>query len=280
MKFRITFLLLLAGWQCHAQQIDYQQYDSLKVMELIQKGYQQDPSTNMIVYYARQLKGIPYVGKTLERNDREKLVVNLRELDCTTYVENVMALYLCHKNQRKRFEDFCTYLRLIRYENGKVDYTKRLHYFTYWIQDNTRMGFVQPISTPDPPFSAVQTVKTSFMTAHPELYPMIKTKHTLHAIAKMEKKTTGQKHAYIPTALLNNNTSLRDFVRDGDIIGLVTTNEGLDISHVGFAVWSKDGLHLLNASSIKREVIEDPQTMFDYLKNRPKQAGIRIIRPN
>ncbi|MEO9662251.1 MAG: N-acetylmuramoyl-L-alanine amidase-like domain-containing protein, partial [Maribacter dokdonensis] len=33
----------------------------------------------------------PYVAKTLEIGDTETLVVNLQGLDCTTFVENVLA---------------------------------------------------------------------------------------------------------------------------------------------------------------------------------------------
>ena len=40
-------------------------------------------------------------------------------------------------------------------------------------------------------------------------------------------------------------------IHDGDLIAIVTTKKGIDYSHLGFAVWGKDGkLHLLNASSI------------------------------
>ena len=34
------------------------------------------------------------------------LVVNLRQLDCTTYVENVVAMYLCIKNEDYSYSAF------------------------------------------------------------------------------------------------------------------------------------------------------------------------------
>ena len=36
--------------------------------------------------------GTPYVAGTLETKGAEHLVVNLREYDCVTFVENVVAL--------------------------------------------------------------------------------------------------------------------------------------------------------------------------------------------
>jgi hypothetical protein len=34
------------------------------------------------------------VAHTLEPNNNERLIINLRQLDCTTFVEQVAALYL------------------------------------------------------------------------------------------------------------------------------------------------------------------------------------------
>ena len=42
--------------------------------------------------------GTPYVSKTLEKKGKEQLVVNLREMDCTTFVETVTALILSVQN--------------------------------------------------------------------------------------------------------------------------------------------------------------------------------------
>ena len=58
-----------------------------------------------------------------------------------------------------------------------------------------------------------------------------------------------------------------------------TSKAGLDVSHVGFAVWGKDGrLHLLNASSIHKKVILEPMTLYQYMQKHPSQTGIRVIR--
>ena len=68
-------------------------------------------------------------------------------------------------------------------------------------------------------------------------------------------------------------------IRDGDIIAITTSKAGLDVSHVGFAVWGKDGrLHLLNASSIHKKVILEPMTLYQYMQKHPSQTGIRVIR--
>ena len=65
---------------------------------------------------------------------------------------------------------------------------------------------------------------------------------------------------------------------DGDILALVTTIEGLDVTHLGFAVWRGNTLHLMHASTKLGRVVIDEQSLFDYLKNRKSCPGIRVVR--
>jgi hypothetical protein len=71
---------------------------------------------------------------------------------------------------------------------------------------------------------------------------------------------------------------LRQAINDGDIIAITCKKEGLDIAHLGFAVWHADGLHLLNASMLHKEVVEEPMTLYQYLQQHSTHTGIRIIR--
>jgi hypothetical protein len=50
--------------------------------------------TETAVSIGRQLLGKPYVPHTLDVNPTEQLIVNVREFDCTTYLETVLALSL------------------------------------------------------------------------------------------------------------------------------------------------------------------------------------------
>ena len=71
---------------------------------------------------------------------------------------------------------------------------------------------------------------------------------------------------------------MRKVVKDGDIIALTTSLKGLDIQHIGFAVWHADGLHLLNASSLRHKVVEEPMTLYRYLQRQRTMTGMRIVR--
>lgn len=256
--------------------------DKAKAESLIAKFAHSDANTAaLIVAIARELRGIPYVAKTLENDSTENLVVNLRQLDCTTYVENVLAIYMCVKNNKASFADYCDYLRKIRYTGGKVGYSTRQHYFTEWIEENTKDGFVHEIQLPNPPFTAVQHLRINFMSTHTTLYPMLKNNPEMTAlIACMEKRLSGKEFRYIPKSAITNSKLLRSTVKDGDIIAITTSKSGLDTSHIGIAVWHNDGLHMLNASQIHKKVVEEPMTLYRYMQKHPSQTGIRIIRVN
>ena len=258
----------------------YSEADKKKVENLLAKYANSDtnPST-LIVSIARDLRGIPYVAKTLENNSTENLVVNLRQLDCTTYVETVLAIYQCVKHKRLTFADYCEFLRKIRYVDGKVSYPTRQHYFTEWIEENAKDGFVKEIQMPNPPFSATQNLRINFMSTHVSLYPMLKNSpEMVKQIADMEKRLSGKKYKYIPKASIANNRLFRSTIKNGDIIAITTSKAGLDTSHIGIAVWHKDGLHMLNASQIHKKVVEEPMTLHQYMQKHPSQTGIRIVR--
>ena len=104
---------------------------------------------------------------------------------------------------------------------------------------------------------------------HPEM---------IEEIRRQEQRMEGMERRYIPKTRLYDTPALRKAVADGDIIAITTNKKGLDIVHVGIAVWKRDGLHLLNASMIYKKVVEDSRTLAEYMKGRKTFTGIRVIR--
>lgn len=257
-------------------QTTYQHVDSVKICKLLRQADRQTTT----LWIARQFMGVPYVAHTLEVNDREQLVVNTRQLDCTTLVETVTALKLCITKDKRTWRDYLSTLRNLRYRQGKIDgYPSRLHYFTDWIDDKQLMGFVREVQQPNPPFSAVQKIAVNYMSEHPQAYQALKAHpEFIPVIRQQEEALTGKPYRYIPKTAVRNTELLRQTIKDGDIIAITCNKKGLDISHLGFAVWRKDGLHLLNASLLHKKVVEEPMTLYRYLQKHPTFTGIRIIR--
>ena len=259
-------------------QVTYTQADSLTICKLLKEAPQQAST----LWFARQFHSIPYVAHTLEVNDQEQLVVNTRELDCTTLVETVTALTLCVQQEKRQWDDYLQTLLTLRYRQGVLDgYPSRLHYFTDWILDKQQMGLVSEIQQPNPPFTAVQRVSADFMSQHPNYYKALKANPSLvKEIRQQEQKLTGKMFRYIPKQEVRNTKLMRKTVRNGDIIAITCNKKGLEIAHLGFAVWQKDGLHLLNASQLHHKVVTEPMTLRQYLGKHKTHTGIRVIRIN
>ncbi len=287
---RILFLLLAACClmpSAKSQSVSYTREDSLRVVDLLEKGAREmsdgkrPKSECLTLFYARQLMNLPYVGHTLEIKDREEhLAINLHSLDCTTLVENCCALALTSMHGSKRWQDYLSWLQKLRYDGGKIDgYKSRNHYFSQWIESGARLGLVKEI-VPPAAISATMKLRLTYMSEHPQAYPLLKENmKERRLIAEMERRASGASVRYIPKERVGESRKVLTDVKDGDIIAITTNKKGLDISHVGFAVWGKDGrLHLLNASSIHKKVVLEPMTLYEYMQKHPSQTGIRIIR--
>ncbi|HBF05295.1 MAG TPA: DUF1460 domain-containing protein [Prevotella sp.] len=257
----------------------YQRQDSIKIVNLLrQAALQKQKPKSWMLWFGKQFVGVPYVAGTLDRTKEEVLVVNTRELDCTTYVEMVTALSMCASRRETSFSAFCNHLKHVRYIGGEISYVKRQHYFTVWIDDNEHEGIVKNVA-PNPPFTALQTVNVDWMSTHTKNYKMLSAHpQWARGIRQLEQNVNGKRYRYIPKSRIANTSLMRQSIHDGDIIAIITNKKGLDTTHIGMASWHKDGLHLLNASSIHKKVIDEPMTLYQYMQKHPVQVGIRVCR--
>lgn len=220
--------------------------------------------------------GTPYIAHTLEKEGEEHLVINLHELDCTTFVENVVSLSSCTKNKTIEFNDFCKTLIKFRYRDGKIDrYPSRLHYFTDWLLDNEKKQLISIVSNEfgEDDFDSY----VDFMSTHPQYYKQLENDTFVQQIADREKEISKTKLKFIPKTKLRR---FEKYIQNGDIIAITTSTKGLDIAHVGLAVFVNDRLHLFHASSKGKKVMISDKTLEDYLKNISKDSGIIVARLN
>lgn len=252
--------------------------DSIRVEKWLNEAMILPKDSCRTLYFAKRMLGIPYVAGTLDGNEKEELVVHTDKVDCTTFVETVLALAIVHKDGKNDYESFKKALTQIRYRGGVLNgYASRLHYFSDWILDNERKGYVKEC-TSETSCSQTQTLCLNFMSTHSESYlPMKKDTSLIREIANQEEAWQGISVMYIPKDKLNlSNEDLK--IKDGDILAITTNIKGLDIVHVGFAFWKGGKLHLLHASSVVKKVIEDPLSLYDYSKNKKAHTGVRAIR--
>ena len=222
---------------------------------LMRKASLIDSAGERIEFISLQFLGTPYQESTLigSKGTDEIFVVNLKEVDCFTFLDYVEAMRLSAS-----FDEFMENLRRIRYKAGAVAFHTRNHFFTDWIGSNGRV------------YDATMDVgKGRTKTVRKELNRKSDGKYILPGIELKQRDIH-----YIPSSLLDNG--IWAGLATGDYIGIYSDLEGLDVSHVGIFVRTPGGIFLRHASSRKKVRKVEDQDFIEYVRTSP---GIVVLRP-
>lgn len=270
-------LIIATATKARAQNIIYEKEDSIFIEEIIKRYPSKKFNTTgeRMISLAYEFLGKEYVSGTLDEHDNEPLLISCSKLDCTTFVETVLAIALCDNDDH--FPTYCKNLEKIRYRNGiRHDYASRLHYISWWIADSAKHNIIREVESVF--HTARQSLDLNFMSCNTEKYRHLKENHeTREKIIEFEEPFHNIQIKYIPKAEISKIQDNRE-IKDGDIIAIVTDIEGLDILHVGLASWQDGTLHMIHASSREGKVIRDTEPLYNYLASRKKHIGIRVFR--
>ncbi|MGH7449362.1 MAG: N-acetylmuramoyl-L-alanine amidase-like domain-containing protein [Longimicrobiales bacterium] len=223
----------------------------------------------------RRFVGTPYTPGTLELEGDERLIVNLRELDCVTFIENMLAMARVLHAGSPDYDSFKRELVRIRYRDGVLSgYKSRLHYFSEWIADNEAKGIVDDVTLET---GGVQdTGAITFMTRNVDAYRQLADTAVVAEIRSIETSLSGRERYYIPE---DEIAAVARNIRDGDIIAATSTLEGLDIAHTGLALWVDGRLHLMHAPLVGSVVEISELPLAERLQRIEAQDGIMVARP-
>jgi hypothetical protein len=241
------------------------------------------PMGEALVSLGLTFLGTTYTPKTLDPPGPERLVINLRELDCVTFIENLLALTwfirdegvdaLADQSQAmRRYEE---YLTAIRYRNGALNgFPSRLHYFSEWLSNNEAKGLME-VRTRELG-GVVDAEPIDFMTQHREAYAQMADQATFDAIQQVERRLRGEVRYYIPEGAIPVAES---GIRNGDLIGATSTLEGLDVAHTGVAVWRDGRLYLMHAPLVGKSVELSQTPLSERIQGFESQDGIMVATP-
>lgn len=253
--------------------------------------YKNLPLNKLLIKTAEFFIGKPYIASSLDKNENEKLIVNLTGFDCTTFVENCMALSLMLKSDTIPFSEinggiqdmedtpfnrYCLYLQKIRYRGGVIDgYSSRLHYMTDWSYDNQQKGLLEDITIA---LGGRQVdKKIDYMSTHPNSYKQLKNNpRNLQEIRNVEKLINTRENYII--ILKRDISAVKNDLNDGDIVIFATTIGGLDYTHVGIVCKNNDSLTFIHASTKTMKVNVEQQTLINYCLNSRLCSGITLLR--
>jgi hypothetical protein len=184
----------------------------------------------------------------------EVLVINLREVDCFTFIDYIEAMRLSSS-----YAEFIENLKKVRYRSGEVAFEKRNHFFTDWREFNKDL--VSDVT------SQIGAQKTGSISK--TLNKKEDGTHFLNGIQPQQREI-----CYIPSEALDE--SIVNAMKTGDYAGIYSEIQGLDVSHVGIIIRKRDDVFLRHASSDKRLRKVVDQKFRDYIVGKP---GMIILRP-
>lgn len=280
--FTICFFLLLTS--LHSQAATGMSEADRQILRLFWQYAEKQQLSSLSVekripLIARFFLDKPYKSNTLNVTQEELPVINLRELDCVTLVENVLALAYLPQYNDDAVDAFVENIVKVRYRNGKIeDYTSRLHYSIDWLYEMQKQKLLQDVT------SATGGIKYSkpvnFMSKHYTRYPVLaKDKNLLQKIKTIETEINRRTYYYIPKEKIG---SIAGNIQDGDVVLITTNIAGLDTSHLGFALKRDGKTYLLHASSTGKQVVVTERPLQEYMEGIQSQTGImlgRIILP-
>jgi hypothetical protein len=252
--------------------------DSLIFARTIERAYAERldtlPIGEIVARIGEWFVGTVYTPGTLEAPGPEHLVINLREFDCVTYVENMLAFGRTVRAGRKDFASFRNEILSYRYRGGKLaGYPSRLHYFSEWISDNDERGIVENIT---PALGVPDPEPIDFMTSHRASYRQLADDSTFAQIAALEKRLSGVPRFVIPE---QNIRARETSIRNGDVIAAASSVKGLDIAHTGLAIWKNGRLHLMHAPLVGDSVEISKLPLAERIIASPRQDGVMVARP-
>jgi Protein of unknown function (DUF1460) len=239
------------------------------------------PIGERTVKVGQALVGTPYKNYTLELDTRiETPCVNMNGMDCWTFFEISLATARVLKAYpHPTYADMLKMIEIDRYRGGHCNgiFTSRLHYLEQWLQDNQSRGLETDV-TPSLPGARKINRNMKEMSVDWRSSKQLRANHALiPEIARVEAQLAKQGIYYVPKSLV---PSAEKYLRDGDVVCIVTDSRYDYTSHVGLAYRDDNGvLRFMHASKNHEEVFVDSR-LSTYLNQFKSDAGIMVGRPS
>ncbi len=257
-----TSLIFMLHFMCgvtlsaETELVDLGRWNDAELEKIIISAKQIDNPGDRIVALSSHFVDTPYAANTLigGPQETEQLVINLTGFDCFTFLDVVEAL-----RRTSDAEGFSEQLKKVRYRDGTVAYEKRRHFFSDWVAGST---------------TAINDVTAEVGQGSAQSVAKQLNRKSDGTLWLPEITVTQREIIFIPSEKID--TKVLSGLQSGDYVGIFTAYAGLDVTHTGLIVKSKDKIMLRHASSrssAKRVVEED---LLNYLQGKPGLVVYRV----
>jgi hypothetical protein len=229
---------------------------------------------SLVQSIATEFKGYPYAADLLDQREPEALQISLQKFDCVLFVEAMLGLA---RTINQPETSFVQTMQAQRYQNnGQMQgYCSRLHYFSAWLQENERQGRIQDLGES---LGGVPLGKSlDFMSTNWQKYPRLANNpDNRTCIQTMEQQLGPVTRRYVPTDRVRQ---IYPQLQAGDVVGVVTKIQGLDVTHTGLVYQSASGEIGMIHAAPNAGVIVSPD-LQNYLQRLGNEVlGIFVSRP-
>ncbi len=230
------------------------EWDKNSLNNLIKNSKKYNVFGERIEYISQKFLNTSYKKNTLvgKKDLPEKFVVNLKKIDCFTFLDYVLSLGIAND-----FEDFFKKLKSVRYNSGIVNFKKRNHFFSQWIDNNSNY------------FSYILKDLQNSVCLIKKLNQKQNGEYWVEGIAPFREEI-----CFLPREIILDKRF--DF-ESGDIVGFYTNLKGLDVTHLGIISLQDSEIYLRHASQKKKKVVDEK--LKSYLENNLQYSGLIIVRP-
>lgn len=235
------------------------------------------PLGEIIADVGAMFEAAPYLAGTLDEPPTETLVVRFDGFDCVTFVETALALGRGIARGDTSYAGFARRLADLRYGGRTIGYCQRLHYFTDWMETNRRSGWLRT----DLGIGTRRTLRDTlrFMGEHRSAYPRFASNDSLfRCIREMEDRLLARGEDVVRYVPQDSIRAVYPHLKSGDVIALITSIDGLHVTHTGLAVERGDGTVGLLHASTSGGVMVSPDIQR-YVRQIDHQIGIVVARP-
>lgn len=248
------------------------------VTGLLEKVQQNWCYEDFFLTYLPEFEGVPYGGGAAGA-PANKTLVNTQQMDCVTFVENFLAMAIAAEETRRKKDQFSAnqlfaryvqHLNRVRYYGGKPgSWENRIHYFTDAMRLLTEKDVLEDVGR----YNGVPfTKQINYISSNRHKFNF----SDWNRVLNIEREMSNADRYYYPLDSLHRYAPI---ARNGDIVALTTTVEGLDVSHCGYITVKNDRLMFSHASSVHKKIVLEVD-FEDYLDTRTTITGIMVFRPS
>lgn len=231
-----------------------------------------------IVSAARALSGTP-AAKPADNDSLGTIVIRLDSLSQREFINMAIAAAKASYSPNADAKDFEKALENISRRKGQdTGFPSQFFYGSDWIQDNISRGNLKEM-TDYVDGGSFKTKSFDYVSRHREEYPAMADSAVYDKIRAIEMGFRSHRIPHQKKQSIGNN-NIRELLKDGDIIIMLSPDDDFDIYDIGFVVVEGAQPHLIHLSRQTGKVVEDEYDLKRLFKIEGQFFyGYRWLRP-